>query len=674
MDNSMAISHNGFIVSGINTNLVFTQPDGQVRYTAPLADFFKILGLGTRMYDPRIIYDTESRRFIIMCMNGSDPSTTALVIAFSQTEDPTGRWKYYRIDGNPLNDNYWSDYPNVSISKKDLYISTLLRDTNGDWNYSMVFQMSKDDGYSGKPLRWKYYADPKNADGNKAFNLVPTPNGWSDLIGPGMHFVSNEPLGGNKYNYYQTTGSIDDNPSLLSFQTTGLATELAPNGRQKGSNEVLNTFDSRIWSALYLDGIIHMGGHVNTPEGNVGLLYGRYDIKNLKVDATVLTESNIDYGFPSFTAFGTTAESDTILVNYLISGTERFAGQQQRTVAGKNENFIWSDAANLKDGETAISAIQGNEERWGDYSTACRRFLSDRVESWVVGMHSESKNYATWIGQLAPAGSLTTQPRADFVADKTTTDKNVEIRLTDITAPQATSWSWMLPGANPSTSLDQNPTITYAADGSYDVTLIVTTIRGIDTVYKKDFIHIQAPLAKPVVDFTYDNDTIFVGETVKFKSAIQGEVDKKKWTFQGGVPLNSDADSVVVKYNSPGSYLVVLTAENIAGSSIKNKSKAVTVLTPSSTVEEFDIKSLLYPNPIKRGEIVTLEMTLLMAENIVIDVHDQQGRFIHRLYDDKIKSGLNRLRFESSQLKSGLYSVRLSTATKQQSLQFIIFE
>lgn len=40
MDNTVAISKNGFIVSAINTNVIFTQPDGEITYTKALSDFF----------------------------------------------------------------------------------------------------------------------------------------------------------------------------------------------------------------------------------------------------------------------------------------------------------------------------------------------------------------------------------------------------------------------------------------------------------------------------------------------------------------------------------------------------------------------------------------------------------------------------------------------------------
>lgn len=67
MDNTVAISKNGFIVSAINTNVIFTQPDGEITYTKALSDFFFLLNLGTRMYDPRVIYD-QGKTNLYLCV------------------------------------------------------------------------------------------------------------------------------------------------------------------------------------------------------------------------------------------------------------------------------------------------------------------------------------------------------------------------------------------------------------------------------------------------------------------------------------------------------------------------------------------------------------------------------------------------------------------------------
>jgi PKD repeat protein len=667
MDNSMAISKNGFIVSGINTNLVFSQVDGDVRYTAPLADFFKILGLGTRLFDPRIIYDNEANRFIITCINGTDSISSALPIAFSQTEDPTGRWNYFVLDGNPLNDGQWSDYPNVAISKQDLFITTLLRDSNSDWKYSMVFQINKQDGYEGKPLSWKYYTDPKNADGSQAFNLVPAPSGAPTLLDQNMYFVSNENLGGDTYHLYQCTASVLNNPVIRSFQTKGLLTGLAPLGRQKNSAEMLNTFDSRIWSALQVGGTIHMGSHVNTPSGDVGLFYGRLDIETLKVDADVLRVAGEDFGFPSFTNFGNNPDDHRILVNYLYSGTDLFPSQGQRVVSGQGANFDWSDPVILKSGSKAISALSGNEERWGDYSTACRRYLANRNESWSVGMHGESGDYATWIGQFVDSASLG-RPRADFTAQLTTTIKSSNIQYFDFTSDNATAWSWSFPGGTPATSTIKNPLVTYNADGAYDATLIVDTDKGKDTITKREFIHIQDPLLKPQANFSQDADTIIAGQSVNFMNTSIGEVVKLRWTFQNGLPATSTVANPTVKWSSPGSYIVGLTAENTAGSNSKIKQKAVIVKAASSISEEANIRANIYPNPVGHGSsLVTCDFELSERRPIVINIIDIEGRLITTLWNDYIKAGQNRLQFETTALAGGQYFIQFNDSNRTKS-------
>ena len=578
MDNSMAISRNGFIVSGINSNIIFTSPDGVITYEAGFPDFFTLLGLGTRMYDPRVLYDVETNRFIFMCLHGSEPANTFLCIAFSKTEDPNGEWNYYKIDGNPSGDDRWFDYPNIAISNNDLYIAGLMRDTPGDWQYSVLYQLNKHQGYGGQDITWKYYNELQDANGDPSFNLVPTPSGWDYLLTPGMYFTSNKALGGNLYNLYYTTDSVGGNPSLISVQTTGLETALAPDGRQKGTSNVLNTFDSRIWSALYLDGTIHMGSHVNTENGDVGLFYGRFDVANVKVDADVLITPGVDYGFPSFTAFGSTEDEDKIMVNYLYTGADLFPGQQQRACQGTGTDFQWSEPTTLKEGTSIINALSDNNERWGDYTTSCKRFINGRTENWVTGSFGETNGYGTWLGQLVSETEFNSVPMAEFVADKTTTPAGSNIQFTDLTQKNPSNWQWLFPSGIPSTSTEQNPTITYSDNGAFDVQLIVTTELGIDTITKIAYIHIQDQIVKPTADFSIAKDTVFKGDYVLFSNLSTINASQYKWTLQSGTPSSSTEKNPVIQYNKLGSHLVSLTAENIAGSNTKTKLKAVTVL------------------------------------------------------------------------------------------------
>lgn len=51
-DNTLAVSTNGFVISGINSNLFFSRTDGTVLYTQALSDFFTDLSLGGGYFDP----------------------------------------------------------------------------------------------------------------------------------------------------------------------------------------------------------------------------------------------------------------------------------------------------------------------------------------------------------------------------------------------------------------------------------------------------------------------------------------------------------------------------------------------------------------------------------------------------------------------------------------------
>ncbi|MCE2788957.1 MAG: PKD domain-containing protein [Saprospiraceae bacterium] len=587
LDNSMAVSRNGFLVSGINTNVVFAGPDGNITFTRGLADFFQLLGLGSRMYDPRVMYDSEQQKFILMCLHGSEPSNTFLCIAFSKTEDPNGEWNYYKIDGNPDGDNNWFDYPNVALSKEDLFISGLMRNTDGNWQYTVLYQIDKMAGFAGNQLSWKYYNEIKDADGQPSFNLVPTPSGWTDLSPASMYFISNEELGGDSYNLHVTTGKLSDNPTLISMQSKGLSTTLAPYGRQNATNAVLNTFDSRIWSALYLNGIIHMGSHVRTANGEVGLFYGRMDVKKGEVTAEILSVPGKDLAYPSFTAFGMSPMEEKILVNYLISGPDQFPSQQQRICQGSGRNFSWSEPNTLQTGSSQVDFLAGNLERWGDYTTACRRFLPKRTESWVTGCFGESRSYGTWLGQFFTQEEAKFQVLPEFIADKTTAPASQAISFTDLTPHQPTKWQWFFENGQPATSEERNPVVKYAENGAYNVTLIVRNERGIDTLTKEDYIHISDPVVKPVADFTFNRDTIYKDESVQFSEKCSENTVTYKWTFQNGSPATSTENNPLIKYTKTGSHLVSLTATNIAGSNTKIRQKAVTVLERSRPDSRF---------------------------------------------------------------------------------------
>ncbi len=574
MDNTMAVSRNGFVVSAINSNVIFAGPDGHITFTRGFADFYKLLGLGTRMFDPRVIYDPEQNRFIIVCLHGSDPTTTYLCIAFSKTEDPNGEWNFYKIKGNPLADDVWFDFPNIAVSEEDLYISGNMFTVDGDFRYSMIVQISKNDGYSGEDLTWKFYDKVATSSGQLVFNTVPAMSGWKTLTSPGMFFVSN---GNGKYHLNYTDQSLSNDPILQTISIPGPQMPYPPEGRQKDVNIVLNTGGNRIRTAMYQNGILHFAAQSNSPNGDGGIFYGRINLADLKVTADILTVSGRDYAYPTLTSFGKYEEDNEVLVNYTYTGPEVYPGQAVRVVGGSNDQFDWSEEVVLKEGISTIGFDIEPSIRWGDYTGACRRFGINRIESWAVGCFGEFKSHGTWIGQII-SNDDQALPVMEFIASATTTLRDSMITFKDITNVTPISRKWIFEGGIPPVSEEASPEIRYSENGVYNVTLVSTFENRTDTLTKPAYIHIQDPTLKPTVDWMLNNDTIFIGDSVQYINLSSKNSFTYKWTFVSGVPSTSTEKDPIVRYNKKGTFLVSLTAANIAGTTTRTNAKAITVL------------------------------------------------------------------------------------------------
>ncbi|MGD2091068.1 MAG: PKD domain-containing protein, partial [Candidatus Aminicenantes bacterium] len=94
-------------------------------------------------------------------------------------------------------------------------------------------------------------------------------------------------------------------------------------------------------------------------------------------------------------------------------------------------------------------------------------------------------------------------PVADFIANDTNVEEGDSITFTDQSINLPTSWTWSFPGGTPSSSTEQNPTITYNTAGTYNVTLTAANAAGSDDETKVDYITVTVVLP------TVGNTTVF---------------------------------------------------------------------------------------------------------------------------------------------------------------------
>ncbi len=107
------------------------------------------------------------------------------------------------------------------------------------------------------------------------------------------------------------------------------------------------------------------------------------------------------------------------------------------------------------------------------------------------------------------SGETTTGINSKFSAASTTIDIGGSVSFSDNSTGDPVSWSWTFEGGTPNTSTDQNPTVTYASSGSYDVTLIVTDAQNeTSTKTLENYITVSAPSLANLAFYNPGNDWV----------------------------------------------------------------------------------------------------------------------------------------------------------------------
>lgn len=83
-------------------------------------------------------------------------------------------------------------------------------------------------------------------------------------------------------------------------------------------------------------------------------------------------------------------------------------------------------------------------------------------------------------------------PIANFTASYKSGKAPLNVQFFDNSINDPTSWSWIFEGGTPASSTDQNPVVTYATEGVYEVTLVVVNSFGDDTLSRQSYINVVA--------------------------------------------------------------------------------------------------------------------------------------------------------------------------------------
>jgi hypothetical protein len=437
-DQGLCVGH-GFVLESVNLALaVYTENGTQLTAPTALNQFYKrspainrVTGVtGDFLSDPKCYWDPVGQRFIQTILevdapgvfNGTDPvNGTHVLIAVSQTSNPTGNWNLYSVDttdnganGTPAHAGCpcLPDQPLLGANRDGVFINTneFQNNTNFFFNGGQLYALGRAALESGASSVLFDHLDVGTVPTGDA-NLPrwgsiqpsesPNPRSGTELLmtgGPEDQFQNNAPLD-NRIAAWSLTGTrslTGSHPSLqlshqvLTSETYGLpintgATQKpgpTPLGTSLGEPlEKINANDSRMNQVVELDGVL-VGG-VNTTVTSatgpprVGIAYFTVGAVGTPAGtfAHILHQGYVAVNgenvlFPSIAVnrFGVGAMAFT------LSGPGFFpSAAYVRFALGRAVGpiHISGPGALPEDGFTGYAAFGGNGvARWGDYSAA----------------------------------------------------------------------------------------------------------------------------------------------------------------------------------------------------------------------------------------------------------------------------------------------------------------
>lgn len=433
-DNNMAMSKGNKAVNVLNSSIaVLDGTTGKMSYKKALGLWTASLGLngiGHHKYDPKIIYDPVADRYICVVLSGTD-ATNNIVVCFSQTNDPAGAWNMYKFYGDVKGDTTWFDYPAISITKDEFFLTGNKLGYNSSWKTgfkeTVVYQIDKQSGYTGATnLTYQIWDSIKHANGEYVRYLHPVQAG-ATIEGPAQYFMSNRNFGIQTDSVWLV--KIPDNIASgnknveVNFLKTTTKYGAPPNGRQPDTSATLATNDARMLGAFYIDNEIHFcNTSVNASSGAAAVFHGVIsDYKNNPsvTHSSIVGVDTLDFGYPNLAYAGKKNGKNQAIIGFNFTGPNTFPGLAAILYDGTQ----YSDIVRIKEGAGSIKMLSGKEQRWGDY-TGAQVDWNNPGSVWVVGIYGKkvgtNTQYGNWMAKL-------TSPTHVGISEKAITTTDVKV-------------------------------------------------------------------------------------------------------------------------------------------------------------------------------------------------------------------------------------------------------
>ncbi len=389
-DNTLCVSNDQVLITSYNTKIYYHDLKGDSAFYRPhpftstisFVNFAlendSVVTVGP--FDPKLLYDPNEDRFVLVFLSGRDPDESENVVAFSSSNNPNDPWHVYKITGNPRGDRTWTDYPAIVLTEDELFLTINLLRENEPWQTgfeeSVIWQMDKMDGFNGEDsldLTWWNNID---FGPNPLRNLAAV-QGGSKLMGPNAYFISNRnfDVANDTTWIVEVTGTLDDTNTTIEISpvVADIPYGVPPNADQANGHYFDNN-DGRVLGAFIEDNEIQLVQTTHDMASGKSAIYHGFiqdPSGNPTMYAEVITHDTLDLGYPNivFTGWDGQGEQESVIA-FDHSSAYDSAGFSCIYYDGNGE---YSPITRIVEGRNYVDqlthpiTLDRNWERWGDY-------------------------------------------------------------------------------------------------------------------------------------------------------------------------------------------------------------------------------------------------------------------------------------------------------------------
>lgn len=412
-DTQGAVGPNHLLVA-LNSQVRIQSRTGESLSTVTLYRFWTNLADGVlNTFDPRALYDAQAERWILVTGANSQKTNSLLLVAVSETSDPTGNWFGLGLPGDSSG-VHWADFPVVGLNSKWLAVTASLYTVGTNkFGLSRVNVFNKDQLYSGGPAP----ISATTFDDKSAPVLAPSVD--YDHSHSTMYFI-NTVNGNSSGKGFLRLSTLDGELGAevydagIAFPAVTNTWAAFPNPQdfapQLGTEKKIHSGDHRMPGSVVLrNGSLWVAHNVFLPaeaptrssiqwweldrEGNIRQ-FGRMD------DAA----GKNFYAYPSLAV----NKNNDMLIGYSrFSDTQYVSANYSFRAATDPANTLRADTV-LKVGESPyVKTVSGTRNRWGDYSSTVIDPIND-LDLWTLQQYAGTRtnSWATWWGRfsLEPTG------------------------------------------------------------------------------------------------------------------------------------------------------------------------------------------------------------------------------------------------------------------------------